>query len=247
MVQRNSNMKKPKELFSNNIDELDKFELTTKHIFECIDSSYKEIKNWKNFFDQLDDKDQKKITRLGHFYYFICQPFQNYGGDNNEREKLALVGITSLIESMMTIEEYKDFFDYFESTYKGENKIENFKEIKEEYLRKYSCTGKIRNYFKKYINQKDREIFLKRISCSKDNKGFNEFDDIEKIANFLYQMRSDFVHNAKMSCLCPKHCESAYMKIAKKDYKIKINIEEFLRMFERSFVYYWKNFKILDQ
>jgi hypothetical protein len=34
-------MKKPKELFSNNIDELDKFELTTKHIFECVNSSYK--------------------------------------------------------------------------------------------------------------------------------------------------------------------------------------------------------------
>jgi hypothetical protein len=235
-------MKKPKELFSNNIDELDKFELTTKHIFECVNSSYKEIKNWKNFFNQLDDKDQKKMARLGHFYYFICQPFQDYDGDiiNNEREELALVGTTSLIESIMTTEKYKNFFDYFESTYKGENKIENYKKIKEEYLRKYSCTKKIRNYFEEYINQEDKQIFLEKIFYSKDNKGFYGFDDIEKIANFLYQMRSDFVHSAKMSYLCPKHRESAYIKIAKKDYKIKINVEEFLRIFERSFVYYWE-------
>jgi hypothetical protein len=115
----------------------------------------------------LKMEDKNRLLVNAHFYYYICLPDKN---EEEVRSEMRIVGITSLIEAMMPEVEFKDFFQYFESTYKGKDNIESFKEIKEEYLSKHGASRKIRAYFDKFVTPEDKENFCDGIEkYNKDN------------------------------------------------------------------------------
>ncbi|MBU4369344.1 hypothetical protein KKG58_01110 [Patescibacteria group bacterium] len=231
-------MKDPKELFSSgeskNLSQI-KY-LITKELFNS-NNCYKNNKDFEDFINKLEAKEIKKLEALAHFYYFICQPYKN---SEDIREELRLVAITSLVEGMMQEVEYKDFFSWFQSIYGQITKIENYSKIKEEYLATFGSTRKIKTYFEKYILEDDKETLLECIKPFRDNKKFIKFDSIEKIAQFLYNMRCEFVHEARMKYLCPEGCHVSCIIVKRKPYKINIGIREFMKIFERSFIEFWQ-------
>jgi len=225
-------MKTPKELFScdrSNINRSELYLLILREIFNEDEPYLKEL------LDKLGDK-KEKLEKSAHFYYYICQPYAN---NNDVREELRLVGITSLIEGMMQGIEYKDFFQWFESIYKV-NKIEDYSKIKEEYLEQFGATRRIKSYFKNYILGDDKKSLLECIKLFTNRNGFVRFNSIDKIAQFLYSMRSEFVHIARMHSLCPEDCHLAAIYVGGKSYKVNIKISEFMKIFERSFINFWE-------
>lgn len=231
-------MKNPEQLnlFSGKSKNLSQIKyLITEEIFKD-NGHYKDNDDFGKFFNRLEER-RKQLGIFSHFYYFICQPYK----DNKDvREELRLVAITSLIEGMMQETEFKDFFQWLESSYKGINRIEDYEKIKEEYLNKFGATRKVKSYFEKYVLKDDKEILFECIKPFRYNKNFIKFDSIEKIAQFLYNMRCEFVHEARMKCLCPEDCGVACIAVKKKPYKVNIGIQEFMKIFERSFIAFWQ-------
>lgn len=231
-------MKDPKQLFhsdNKNINLLQMKYLIAKEIFND-NNYYKNDDDFKNFFNKLERK-EKQLGNFAHFYYFICQPYKN---NEDIREELRLVAITSLIEGMMQEVKFKDFFTWFESTHKGVNKIEDYSKTREEYLNEFGATRRIKAYFEKYISEDDKEILLRCIGLFKNSEGFIKFNSIGEVAIFLYKMRCDFVHEARMRCLCPEGFSFAGIVVKQEAYKVKIKMRDFIKMFERSFIAFWQ-------
>lgn len=227
-------MKTPEELISpeKEFNKADQLFAILKEIFDKDDDDL------NIFLDKLGIENKKKLEEFSHFYYFICQPFED--DENFIREELKLIGITSLVEGMMQEVEYQDFFQWFESTYKKSNQIEDYQQIKKEYFIKFGATKKIKNYFDKYIIEADKEDLIEYIMPFSNSEGFSKVKSINEIAGILYSMRSEFVHEAKMCHLCPEGCSFLATCIKKRPYKIEITMKKFMDIFKKSFVKFWE-------
>lgn len=218
--------------------------------------------------------EKDRLAVQAHFYYFICKPDQS-----DVREELRIVGITSLIEAMMQEVKYKGPFEYFESEYRDQNSIGDFKAFKAEYLAKYGAAKKVREYFDKYLSGNDKKILLASIKVyneqnymagkeaemkaaydlvaidipkasamfdevekgkTEDNDVFVPLKSIQEVAKLFYEMRSEFVHQAAMHNLKPSYSMLSLAKIGDDAVQFEISIEPFMKIFERSFVTYWK-------
>lgn len=67
--------------------------------------------------------------------------------------------------------------------------------------------------------------------------------NIEEFAELLYDMRSEFVHSGKMHCFCPPDVMASSISTDKGSYYMKIGIDEILKIFEKSFVKFWVEYK----
>jgi hypothetical protein len=240
-------MKTPKELFSQNKRKLSKFELIAFHIFECNKRIYSDFNEWKEFYNGLNEEAKEELGKFSHFYYFICKPYMNFRNDDisGNREELSIVGITSLMEVMMELEgyEYKTFFEWYESMDNKEKSItKDYEELKKGYSDRYGAAKKVRRYFDKYIiDEDDKRSLLDSIErYSERREKFVKFKDIKGIANVLYDIRSNFVHNAKMGYLCPPQARISFLIIGEKPYKVRMHLETLMKIFENSFIHYWE-------
>jgi len=210
-----------------------------KKVFADHGCDYVEILG--KFYDvsNTSPSDWSRLAVYSHFYYFICAPDKN-----DVREELQIVGITSLIEAMMQKVEYKDILSYLEESEFLDNNninISNYKTFKENYLERHGANKKIIKYFKEYISQDDANTVLKNIKkWSKEIGDFKQLNNLEQLAKFLYQMRSDFVHKAEMRNFRPNNVNMAFISVGNSHYSVNVNISEILRIFEKSFVNYWK-------
>lgn len=215
-------------------------------LFKENGSDYQKIK--EKFHEIFSDnpRERDRLAIYAHFYYFICTPNLNPSSNTKIREELQLVGVASLIEAM-TVEidyEYKDFCDYFEDNFPGKNSIDNYNLVKEEYRAAHGISKRIRNYFKEYISKEEAYSVINGIRVWDETNGkmIPMKKDTDELANFIYQMRSDFVHRAEMRYLCPLDVDGAFLVIGKKWYELdkSVNILGFLKLFEKSFVKYWE-------
>ncbi|MCK9497538.1 MAG: hypothetical protein M0Q27_01810 [Candidatus Colwellbacteria bacterium] len=201
---------------------------------------YKELfhkngENLDNLTKTLDEVDNKKLQEITHFYYFICSP-----EDKEVRDELIIIGITSIMEALMQDPKYIDIFSYFDSVYPKQNKIDDFKEFKRGYLNKYGATRKVKSYINTYLSETDKEDLISSVDVwDNKKKSFNTLKNINEFSDLLYRMRSEFVHEAKMEHLNLAGCSFSVTVVDKCVFKIKINIREFKKIFERSFVKYW--------
>lgn len=174
-----------------------------------------------------------------HFYFYVCSP-----EDNSVREELKIVGITSLIEAMMGSSGYKDMFGYIEEERLNKGNavhIEDYKKFKEVYFQRYGATKRIKEYFNIYIDKADCAQVLDSIEkFSKSGTSKGKFTSVDELADFLYQMRSDFVHKAKMVFLCPGYSLMAVEKIGDSYFILDVNLKKIQDIFEKSFVLFWK-------
>lgn len=223
------------------------FEIYTKSFFPKYEDIF-------NFFVEKDFKEEKiNLENSAHFYFYICKPhiqekiytaIQVKSDECEERQirdEIRIVGICSIIETLMTKENYKDPFEYLDSKYVKQNKIiENLENIRIEYFNIYGLTKSVKEYFSKYIRIDDQKTLLNSLKkYDIDKKIFLELNDIDQLAALFYEMRSDFVHNIGMPQFCPLYAESSYFFKDKKSYSMEMNADTFLRIFEKSFVNYW--------
>ena len=185
-----------------------------------------------------DPEKRDSLAVYSHFYYYICAP-----NEPTVREELKIVGITSLIEAMMSDIEHKDPFQYFESEYSGKNSIDDVGKFKEEYLSKYGANKKIVRFFRNFISKEDVEDLLKGIvrpDMTSDD-GDKPLRGLDQLARFLYQMRSDFVHRADMQGMCPSYAIGTLGIVGGKAYTITATMDSILEMFEKGFVTFWQS------
>lgn len=210
-----------------------KFRDFIKELFKRNDVDY------YNIIKTMTELQRKSIEEYTHFYYFICEPHKV-----DTREELRLVGITSLIEALMQKIGYKDVFSFFESEYKGLNVISDYQSFKKEYLEKFGATKKVREYFKRYVSEENQKILLLQVAvfnCKVDSAEgkYEPMQSIEELADFLYKMRSEFVHQARMRSLCPNGCVFEEVFVGEKHYLLDLRIDGVMKIFERSYVNYW--------
>ena len=212
-----------------------KFETYMRAMFIKHGSDYDAIQDRLNQLFPESRKDRERMSIYGHFYYYICAPWKD-----DTREELQIVGMTSLIEAMMADTEFQTPFEYFKSEFAGQNSILDFAGFEKGYLERYGTGKRVREYFKNYISEKDAANILGSILVvDKQTSKKSPLEDLEQLAKLLYQMRSDFVHNAHMRNFAPKDCFAALVVIGKKIYDIRVNIPAVLDIFEKSFVAFW--------
>ncbi len=215
---------------------LSDFEVYAEKMFEKYDSNFFDIKN------KLDKQNYNNIEKFLHFYYHICSFDQK-----DWREEFKLIGIVSLIEALMSLDTpYTDIFQYLNShkNTKKENNIltvQNFSQVKDEYYQLHGCVRKVKEYFSFYFDKNEIENFYKSIEkFDEKNNVWTTFNNLEQFCIFIYEMRSDFVHKAHMVSFCPIEAISLTQKIGGKYYVNEGHFDEFLHIFEKSFVKFWE-------
>lgn len=168
------------------------------------------FKSQGNDFDGLVKKFGDPFTEYCRFYYWICRPDQQAEGDI--RDELRIIGVTSLIEALMTA---------FPGTHKSNKQT------------------KIRTFFAHFYA--DGKEVIKESGFERLGSGFSnlKITDPIKVADIIYGMRNEFVHEAKMHGLKPGHVDWAGMSVQGEAFDIRITMNEFLRNFEASYVRYW--------
>ncbi len=207
-------------------------------MFKRNGGDYLALQECLNSLHPGSPRNRDKMQTLGHFYYFICEPFK----DEGVRDEWRIVGITSLIEAMMSEVEFKDVFQYFESSFKGENSISDFQKFKMDYLNEYGATKKVINFFRDYVSGEDVikiKSCIRRwdVKCSK----MVPLANVDEVPKFFYQMRSDFVHKAEMQNMCSEDSFASTGYVGDNFYDIRVGMKKILEIFEKSFVLFWKN------
>ena len=96
--------------------------------------------NYESFLSKPIGDEGDKMQILCHFYYFICMP-----NKDRVRDELRIIGMTSLMEAMMS-EKYVSPFDYLKEIPKKES-VENFQKFRENYFNNHGLVKKVKNYF----------------------------------------------------------------------------------------------------
>lgn len=201
-------------------------------------NKFNTLDEWTNFLIKLNETQIKKMSKNSHFYYFLALPLPDID-DNKIRDEFRLVTIISIMEDLVSEIAYKDFFSWYESNH-NLNEWKNYSEIKENYLSKFGATRKFKSYIELYFDNNDIENCLKSIEkWHEDKKSFIELKSIDDLANFFYNMRSEFVHEARMQTFNrPEHLFAGVF-VKGKHYCTKLEINNFLDIFERSFINFW--------
>lgn len=195
---------------------------------------------FKEFFDKLAPIDKEKFLELSHFYYCWCKDSDIY---DILDDSFKLIIMTSIIEALMSDQDFKEFYDWFCSECSGDivkraEESNNFKkQIKflwDEYKKVHGATKKVRNFFDNYVNKEDQERLLEGFEPT-DKKPLN----FNHIVGFLYKMRSDFVHNADIVMLSDGRGSLGHV-IDGRFLSIRITIGGILEIFELGFIEYFK-------
>jgi len=202
-----------------------------KNVFSTNNQNYDDI------LMKLDKQLNWEMQETSHFYYYICQP------DNPKaREEIQVVGITAIIERLMSKEKHITPFAYLRSI-RFDNLSGNLNKIEGDYNNQFGLTRKVNDYYKNYILDLDKQQLIDGIVLLDKLDGDEiKLKNIGEFSKLLYELRSKFVHEASMFGLCPLgidytvYCSGVHDPIL---YSPKINIKPLLKIFERSFVNYW--------
>lgn len=158
-----------------------------------------------DFLDELEkDSDKMKLFYDAAFFFiYYANPILCIDEKQSHRvTNVILVILFSLIEGTMQEIEYFDFAKFLDckisDTKEGIScdKKKFLIELKKEYIKKYGCTEKVREFFDKYIPDKDKAFILEKFENGK-------YDNINKVIGKIYLMRSSFVHQLGFEKLFP--------------------------------------------
>ena len=217
-------------------------EFRKKLSFEIFKNNFSNnYEDFKKFCDRLSKELKEKFLELSKFYYYWCKEPSIY---ETSDESFKLVIMTSTIEALMTDYRYKEFKEWFNVDCSAEikNRIisENknlelqINELWNEYKKIHGSTRKIKDFFDKFLNDDDKKELIS--AFKKPNKGSVK---LKEIAEWLYSMRSKFVHDARP---VPLHEEMCIVgcEVNKQLLIIKIGIGDILSIFERGFIKYFE-------
>ena len=212
-----------------------------KMSFRIFSGYFEHENNFNDFVAKMTEEKQEKFFRLSMFYNdFIYNPlFQ----DKNTKNIFSLIIIFSLMEAVMSEEEYKTFDQYLLG--KGFESIPDRKTLErkqEEYFEKFGSARKVKKFFDKYIDCDCKKIFAYVFCGDFNNKcdEFSESDNVKHNIELLYDWRSKFVHNAEIHGAF----QDSKLQTILKDKKEIIFVsdyqrEDFEQLFEHGFLKYF--------
>lgn len=205
----------------------------------------KDIDDLQKKTKSLEDDALEKLSDLARFYYSQCK---NPGFSGMLDPSFKLIIMSSMIESLMSSEEFLEFEAWYFKECSSETKKNaeqrNFNNAIKLLWQKYKSRHGAYRKFKKFF-----ESFLSKDEQQKLLNGFSSVDDeamkidVDQVAKWLYQMRSNFVHNAEHVNLAeqnPYYDDQFVADIVGGDSIItSINIDSILSIFEKGFLRYF--------
>lgn len=194
---------------------------------------------WGARIEALCDLCREKFTRLMHFYCHIAQPYLAKSDGFAIRDEVRLVAISSVIEALMSDEEFVEFKDWFSKPYKAlrraKKPLPEYQTITAEYYAEFGTTNKFKKFFERFLADDDRELFKERVLIYEEGGVSHEAEPAE-ISDFLYIRRSQFVHEARMMTLGDEKTRSLmHYGRKKKIVSARLSVDDLMVAVQRAF------------
>lgn len=187
----------------------------------------------------LDEKKRNQLNELGFFYYHIASPYHE--DDEDVRDELRIVVITSLMEAIMSTEPYEDFMSWLSKEIRDTISKSELDSLKEKYLKQYGLTRKVREFINKYFLPADKAAILESLEVfDKAKRDWKPIKNLDEFTNILYTIRSEFVHSAQMGGFCSTNAHRALTTVGNDHISTSLTIVQIMDAFERSFINYCK-------
>ena len=111
-----------------------------------------------------------------------------------------------------------------------------------EYIKHYESNKKFVSFFKNYLHEKDQDFLLKNFTIWNGEEKEFTIVSLERIAKVLYQLRSDFVHNAEYAPIPGGDLSGIYFSAKSKCiyFKNDLTMDTILKIFEKGLIEYFK-------
>lgn len=191
---------------------------------------YREIKSSEN---------KQEFLRVVSRYNYLVKDI-NYSSSKKINHDLNYVSdthkfitIIALIESLLHDEEYEDFYQWLMGKDEFPLMKTEITKSYDDYKKVYGSRRSVKEFFTSLDN--DAQTYIKKaiIPLKQSKTNDNSFEDttaIDKLASLLYQIRSDFIHNAEI--VNEFSDISTFTHRKKKPYLFKISIFNLCMIFE---------------
>lgn len=200
--------------------------------------------SFESFYASLTTKDKDEFLRVANFYLFLVKQGDWYISvpDYDKvidyfTNSFKLVALFSLIESLTDLK-HQDFYEWLsEQEESNVFPISNEKDLKLLYVNYKKSYGSIRrcvNFFEAL--PEERKITL----CNSIQVKHKPLVNIKKLAQFLYELRSEFVHSAQLVLQLTESTTYHFDKNNKLT-SSKLSLGDLLESFEEGVITYFKN------
>ena len=212
--------------------------------FMALASRFPDRLSFDEFYESLDTPERKnEFHRVTNFYLFLvkCGDWQISvkGYDPTIyyfTNSFKLVALFSLIESLTDLK-HQDFYQWLSSSDKLTifpiSAKSDLKHLYGEYKKTFGSIRRCVNFFKR-LPDKHKEALCNSIQID----GVS-IDPIEKLAQFLYKLRSEFVHEAELVLYVNDSTSYHYKK--KGINRSSLSLDILLEAFEEGVLLYFRN------
>lgn len=203
--------------------------------FDALEGHFESRDEFNNFIEKLSDTSN----------FLSCAVFYKEAL-RQKRADIKLMMIISVIEAINSEEEFIDFREWCDR--QKEIKLvdyDSFKELlkhlKEEYHKIHGCKQKTLTFFENYILEDDKDTLISYFKTEKNIYTENKLS-FKEIVDLLYIMRNNFLHLARFIPISEEANIQGHIKKNGREFYVssRIDIKEFEKIFERSFIRYFE-------
>jgi len=211
--------------------------------YTAVRDQFPSMSEFISFFDSIEGEEQKNLfLNTATFYLFLVKqgdwivdiagsdPIVDYLTDTYK-----YIGIFSLIESL----QQNNFIDFYTYLLRRKSNVEfpikDEKALKcwyRKYKKEFGSTQKATGFFNS-LDKESQEALIQKLEIKKTKP------TIENLSKYLYELRSKFVHEAKL--ILNMSAGTAIGKTGKKFVVCKLSIKDLKNFFEEGLV---KHFKV---
>lgn len=172
-----------------------------EYAFRALKARFPDRPAFDEFYASLKDPSiQEEFLRVAAFYLFLVKEGEwNLAVEGKPPDYIPnsfkLVGLFALIESLSN-EKYQDFYEWLRSKDPGTlfpiSDRDALSELSEEYKDSYGSIRRCVGFFSRLPPESQLAL------CNAILVGGTPLASIKKVAEFLYNLRSEFVHEAKL-------------------------------------------------
>jgi hypothetical protein len=213
-----------------------------EYSYLALSDQFSSRKKLATFFDSIDGDEQKnKFLETSSFYLFLVKRGEWVVDVPRLESRIGYltetyqyIALFSLIESLNNNNHHIDFYSFLERRKsKVEFPIKDMSELKSYYHKYKEEFGSIQQSVSFFRSLNRQECLIKKIQISGTDL------TIESLSNYLYQLRSKFVHEATLVLNMSKDTH-----ISRKGSKIvtcKLSIKDLMSFFEEGLVCHFKS------
>lgn len=220
--------------------------------FDTFTSQFNSQEEFERFYRNIPNDDLKeKFLKIASLYKFLIQDgVYVVSYDDNPPTRIdyldnsyKFIALISLIEHLMGKEDFVDFYAWINKNHNRNQVIdeESLKSLYEAYKEQHGCIKKFTTFFQEYLSAQTQKGVCEKVSSYlKTNEGLKDREPyvIEKIAQELYQIRSDFIHNAELVVKLDEG-RMLFRKSTKIFEIMSINMIDMKNIFKEGFISYW--------